>query len=142
MRDGWSARSGPNCRFSRDIISSAPRATRSARACAPSATGCSPKWRRRRGSGRIWWAVDPGRPAMRILAIVRDVALIVCAITLTVTTLYFANEYRALRADLAALRALPSELRERVRDRIEGTGDRLRDKAGGLQGRAQDRADK
>lgn len=79
---------------------------------------------------------------MRILAIVRDVALIVCAITLTVTTLYFANEYRALRADLAALRALPSELRERVRDRIEGTGDRLRDKAGDLQERAKDSADK
>jgi hypothetical protein len=72
---------------------------------------------------------------MRILAVVRDVALIVCAVTLTLTTLYFANEYRALRADLAALRALPAELRERVRDRIEGTGERLRE-------RAQDSADK
>ena len=77
---------------------------------------------------------------MRILAIVRDVALIVCAVTLTLTTLYFANEYRALRADLAALRALPAELRERVRDRIEGTGERLRDKAGDLQERAKDSA--
>ena len=72
---------------------------------------------------------------MRILAIVRDVALIVCAVTLTLTTLYFANEYRELRADLAALRALPGELRERVRDRIEGSGERLRE-------RAQDSADK
>ena len=72
---------------------------------------------------------------MRILAIVRDVALIVCAVTLTVTTLYFANEYRELRADLAALRALPAELRERVRDRIEGSGERLRE-------RAQDSTDK
>ena len=72
---------------------------------------------------------------MRILAIVRNVALIICAVTLTLTTLYFANEYRELRADLAALRALPGELRERVRDRIEGTGERLRE-------RAQDSADK
>ena len=62
---------------------------------------------------------------MRILAIVRNVALIICAVTLTLTTLYFANEYRELRADLAALRALPGELRERVRDRIEGTGERF-----------------
>ena len=66
---------------------------------------------------------------MRILAIVRDVALIICAATLTLTTLYFANEYRELRADLAALRALPGELRERVRDRIEGSGERLRERA-------------
>jgi ElaB/YqjD/DUF883 family membrane-anchored ribosome-binding protein len=72
---------------------------------------------------------------MRILAIVRDVALIVCAVTLTVTTLYFANEYRTLRADLAALRALPGEVREGLRERIEGSGERLRE-------RAQDSADK
>jgi len=81
---------------------------------------------------------------MRILAIVRDVALIVCAVTLTVTTLYFANEYRTLRADLAALRALPAEMRERLRERIEESGERLRerarDKAGDLQERAKDSA--
>jgi hypothetical protein len=72
---------------------------------------------------------------MRALAIVRDVALVVCAVVVTATTLYFANEYRALRADLTALRALPGELRERLKDRIEGSGERLRD-------RAQDSADK
>jgi DNA anti-recombination protein RmuC len=72
---------------------------------------------------------------MRILAIVRDIALIVCAITLTLTTVYFANEYRGLRADLAALRALPAELSERIRDRIEASGEQLRD-------RTQDAADR
>ena len=81
---------------------------------------------------------------MRILAIVRDVALIICAITLTLTTLYFANEYRELRADLAALRGLPGEMRERLRERIEESGERLRerarDKAGDLQERAKDSA--
>jgi DNA anti-recombination protein RmuC len=77
---------------------------------------------------------------MRILAIVRDVALIVCAVTLTATTLYFANEYRTLRADLAALRALPAEMRERLRERVEESGERLRDKAGDLQERAKDSA--
>ena len=66
---------------------------------------------------------------MRILAIVRDVALIVCAVTLTVTTLYFANEYRALRADLAALRALPGEVRERLKERVRDSTDTLREKA-------------
>jgi DNA anti-recombination protein RmuC len=78
---------------------------------------------------------------MRILAIVRDVALIVCAVTLTVTTLYFANEYRTLRADLAALRALPAEMRERLRDKAGDLQERAKDSAGQLRERAKDSTD-
>jgi hypothetical protein len=67
---------------------------------------------------------------MRILAIVRDVALIVCAITLAVTTLYFANEYRELRSDLAAIRSvLSGEARERVREKVGTSIDNLRERA-------------
>jgi len=76
---------------------------------------------------------------MRILAIMRDVALILCAITLTATTLYFANEYRQLRADLAAIRALPGEWRERMRDRVEGSGERLRERVEGAGERLRER---
>lgn len=76
---------------------------------------------------------------MRILAITRDVALILCAVTLTATTLYFANEYRQLRADLAAIRTLPGEMRERLRERVEGSGERLRERVEGAGERLRDR---
>ena len=68
---------------------------------------------------------------MRTLAIVRDAALIVCALTLTLTTLYFANEYRELKSDLAAIRSILSgEARERVREQVDSLRDRARERLG------------
>jgi hypothetical protein len=67
---------------------------------------------------------------MRALAIVRDIALIVCAVTLSLTTLYFANEYRELRSDLQAIRSvLSGEARDRVREKVEESADQLRERA-------------
>ena len=47
------ARSARNCRSGSATTSSARKGTRRSRRCAPSATGCSPRWRRRRRSGRL-----------------------------------------------------------------------------------------
>jgi hypothetical protein len=77
---------------------------------------------------------------MRTLAIVRDAALIVCALTLTLTTLYFANEYRELKSDLATIRSILSgEARERVREQVERSVDSLRDRARERLGRDKDK---
>lgn len=77
---------------------------------------------------------------MRILAIVRDVTLIVCAVVLAATTLYFANEYREFRADMRALRtAFSAENRERIRERVGESAERLKDRVGDSADRFKER---